>query len=206
MVRRGSSVRQTHHRVMCEVLRGILREALDPGGGDRLPVGSVPCRAVATLYMLLLNHPVDRRGRCRSCRRPGAVLGGRWRRCRVHGEAALWLTQPADFLAAHLTRELGPAGGVETRLPGRGPALGPEATGVPPRTPADPDGPPTTPQSPAASPPPLLPGGLPRAGRPDPDHGGAGEPSEGRRPRRGSSGAGSAPTPDISLLLAGVVA
>lgn len=117
MVRRGPSVQQTNHRVMCEVLRGVLREALDPGGGDGLPVGSVPCRAVATLYMLLLNHPVDRRGRCRSCRRPGAVLGGRWRRCRMHGEAALWLTQPAGFLAAHLTREVGPAGGVEDPFP-----------------------------------------------------------------------------------------
>jgi hypothetical protein len=52
-------------------------------------------------------HSVDRRGRCRSCRRPGAVLGLRRRRCRVHGEARFCLQQPAEFLRSRLVCELG---------------------------------------------------------------------------------------------------
>ena len=187
MARRGASVQQTSHRLMCDALRGVLQEAVDSGGGDRIAVGSVPCRAVAGLYMLLLNHPVDRRGRCRSCRRPGAVLGGRWRRCRVHGEAALWLNQPAEFLGAQLIRELGlnssdDACAHETAL-----ASSLDNSDVLPRMIAESDDPPPTPQSPAALPPPFLPGGFPRAGRPDPDHGEAGERPERPWLRRGPS-------------------
>lgn len=181
---------------MCDALRELLREAVDSGGGGGLmPFGSVPCRVVAALYMLLLNHPVDRRGRCRSCRRPGAVLGRRWRRCRVHGEAALWLNQPTDFVVSHLIRELGLTGG-DARAGEAMAAPGLDDTDVVPRMTADPGDPPTTSQSPVVSSPPFPPGGFPGAGRPDLDHGGAGESPEGRWPRRGPSGdAGAAVSP-----------
>lgn len=46
------------------------------GSLGRGRAGSAGCRACAVLSTLLCNHPVDRQGRCRSCRRPGAVPGG----------------------------------------------------------------------------------------------------------------------------------
>lgn len=59
--------------------------------------------------MLLMDHPIDRRGPCGSCRRPGAVFGPRWRRCRVYGKANVWLHQPDEAL---LLRLLGPGVGL----------------------------------------------------------------------------------------------
>ncbi|MGH4025738.1 MAG: hypothetical protein ACRDRV_14275 [Pseudonocardiaceae bacterium] len=97
---------QTSYELACEVLGGALRSAVRDGGVDRGMVGSVHCRAAAALYVLLVGHPVDRRGRCLSCRRPGAVFGWRWRRCRVHNEARVWLHQPAEFVNSRLAREL----------------------------------------------------------------------------------------------------
>ncbi len=95
------SVHQTGHELMREMLRdGLLAAA---GGGE---LGSVQSRASAALYVLLGDHPVDRRGRCRSCRRPGAVVGGRRRRCRVHRAARFYLYQPEQVLLGHLTGEL----------------------------------------------------------------------------------------------------
>jgi len=54
-------------------------------------------RVSGALYALLLTHPVDQQGRCRLCRRPGAVLGLPRRRCGVHREASYWLRQ-SDWL------------------------------------------------------------------------------------------------------------
>lgn len=143
------SVHQTSNKLLREALHEVLRAAVQAGPGAANGIGSVPCRAVAALYLVLLNHPIDRRGRCRSCRRPGAVFGRRRRRCRVHGAAHLYLRESGEFLLSHLARELGM----------------------------------TTPQTPAVSPP-LPPRGFPRAGRPAPDHGGAGERPERPRSRR----------------------
>lgn len=98
------SVCQTSDRLMCEALRRVLREAVDSG------VCPASYRACAALYSLLLNHPVDRRGRCRSCRRLGAVLGRRRRRCLVRITAGYWLHQPDAILLSHLAGELGLAG------------------------------------------------------------------------------------------------
>ncbi|MGQ0776775.1 MAG: hypothetical protein ACT4NY_20540, partial [Pseudonocardiales bacterium] len=92
---------------MCAVLRGLLVETVQAGRRAAGGIGTVPCQAIAALYMILMNHPVDRRGRCRSCRRPGALLGRHRRRCRVNGEASVWLHQPAEFLRGQLARELG---------------------------------------------------------------------------------------------------
>ena len=98
------SVPQTSYRLLCEGLRRVLAGAVESGPSA---VGTIHSRAVAALYELLLNHPVDRRGRCRSCRRPGAVLGRARRRCRVRMAAAYWLHQPERFLLVHVARELG---------------------------------------------------------------------------------------------------
>lgn len=67
---------------------------------------SIQFRACAMLYLLLNDHPLDRRGRCRSCSRPGAMLGQRHRKCRIHAKARLWLRQPDDVVLHHLASEL----------------------------------------------------------------------------------------------------
>ena len=110
------SVQQTTHRLMSEALCRDLRDAVESGSLGGGGTGSIRCRACVVLYLLLCDHPVDRRGRCRWCRRPGAVLGQRHRPCRIHVKASFWLHQPNDVVLRHLTNELNhhpaPASGV----------------------------------------------------------------------------------------------
>ncbi|MGH3929549.1 MAG: hypothetical protein ACRDTF_06185 [Pseudonocardiaceae bacterium] len=89
---------QTSHRLLYEALRKVLRAVVQEGPGTANGIGSVSGRAVAALYQVLLNHPIDRRGRCRSCRRPGTVFGPRYRRCRVHFDVDFWLRQPDEHM------------------------------------------------------------------------------------------------------------
>ncbi len=193
------SVRQTSYDLMCRVLRGVLRDVVQAGPGAAGGIGSVECQAVATLYMLLMDHPIDQRGRCRSCRRPGAVFGPRWRRCRVHVKANLWLHQPEEQLLRLLAHELGLAAASPPAAPGRAPASDPDDTEVLPAIAADPSIEPL--QTPAV--PSLLPPRGPRgAGRPDRDHGGVGDAPESPRPRRGPS-EDPPPGPGRSPLLTG---
>lgn len=100
---------QTSYDLLCEVLRTLLQEVVRSGARDQ--IGSIPFRASAALYALLMNHPIDRKGRCRSCRRPGALLGRRRRRCWVYLSAHFYLRQPGEFLLAHLAAE------TELRIP-----------------------------------------------------------------------------------------
>lgn len=91
-----------------EALHSVLVAAVEAWPGAAGGIDSIQSRACAALYVLLMAHSVDRRGRCRSCRRPGTVLGLRRRRCRVHGEARFCLLQqPAEFLRSRLVCELG---------------------------------------------------------------------------------------------------
>lgn len=76
------------------VLRDVLRAAVDSSGGMNA-LGSVECRAMLALYWLLGDHRVDRWGRCRSCRRPGSVVGSRWCSCQVY-DRATWCLQRFD--------------------------------------------------------------------------------------------------------------
>lgn len=163
MVGGGRSVHQTSYELACEMLAGALRSAVRDSAVDRSMIGSVHCRAAAALYVLLVGHPVDRRGRCRSCRRPGAVFGWVRRRCQVHNEARAWLHQPADFVDSRLAREL------EIPVPAR--SIDPDIT-----QPVSQALPglyelPTDPQSPAVSLCAFLPGGFPGARQSVPDHG-----------------------------------
>jgi len=57
------TVNQTTHRLVCEALRGVLRQFTQAGPGAVEEIGSVPYRVSAVLYTLLLDHPIDRRGR-----------------------------------------------------------------------------------------------------------------------------------------------
>ncbi|MGH3833206.1 MAG: hypothetical protein ACRDRS_22695 [Pseudonocardiaceae bacterium] len=95
----GRPIDQTSYEFMCTMLCQVLAEGIRAGlGADG--VGSVRCRVSGALYAVLKDHPVDERGRCRSCRRPGAVLGLRRRRCAVHLAAHYWLRQPDWILVA----------------------------------------------------------------------------------------------------------
>ncbi|MGQ0777304.1 MAG: hypothetical protein ACT4NY_23295 [Pseudonocardiales bacterium] len=107
MTNTGPSVYQTSHQLACDMLRKVLVDVVESGSGNHNGTCSVTWRACAAMYSLLLDHPVDRRGRCRSCRRPGAVIGGCYRRCRVRIAAGYWLHQPDDnLLLTQLAREL----------------------------------------------------------------------------------------------------
>lgn len=84
------SMPATSHRLVCDALRQALQAG--PAGGP----GSIRYRACAVLYSLLLDHPLDQRGRCRSCRRSGAMIGLRRRPCRIHLRASYWLLRQPD--------------------------------------------------------------------------------------------------------------
>lgn len=172
-----------------EALRGVLVAAVESEPGAAGGMDSIQSRACAALYALLMAHPVDRQGRCRSCRRPGAVLGMRHRRCRMRSAAHFWLLQqPADFLRSRLVCEL-----ELTDLPPAQHSATPATThdlgdtDVLPRLEPDPTDPRTEPLQTSAVPSPLPPPRCPRAGRPDLDHGWAGELPERPRPSRGPS-------------------
>ena len=97
-----TSVPHTSHDHLCARLRAALRDGAQPGAGVAGGIGSVQFRAGVALYRLLLDHPVDRWGRCRSCRRPGAVFGWRWRTCQVRSKATLCLLQLDEVLLLSL--------------------------------------------------------------------------------------------------------
>ncbi|MGH3697520.1 MAG: hypothetical protein ACRDRX_26665 [Pseudonocardiaceae bacterium] len=107
----GWTVEQTSHQLVCGLLRGVLRQATQAGPGAADGVDSILCQVSAVLYLLLLDHPIDRRGRCRSCRRPGSIIGLRRRPCRIHLRASYWLLRQPDqtMLLSHLADNPGPA-------------------------------------------------------------------------------------------------
>ncbi|MGH3871120.1 MAG: hypothetical protein ACRDSR_06310 [Pseudonocardiaceae bacterium] len=107
MTNRGSNLPEISYALLCQRLRGVLVDTIQARPGAAGGIDSLACQAIAALYALLMAHPVDRRGRCRSCRRPGAVLGFRRRYCRVHGAARVWFQQPEWFLHSRLVSELG---------------------------------------------------------------------------------------------------
>jgi hypothetical protein len=184
VIRSGPSVYQTSHALLCRLLHQVLVEGMHAGRGGAGEIGSVPLRAGATLYALLLAHPLDQQGRCRSCCGPRVVFGRR-RRCRVHLQASYWLRQPEEFLRSRLTGEglVGPSthsAGAARDQDSDSHAADPGGTG---RQPTIAAGSPTQPVQTLALPPsPTLP-----AGRPGLDHGGAGDDPDGLRPRRGPS-------------------
>lgn len=100
VIRRGGSVYQANDEFMCKVLCQALADGVRAGLGSAEGIGSLRCRVSGALYVLLLIHQVDEQGRCRSCRRPGAVFGWHRRPCEVHREASFWLRQPDWFLAS----------------------------------------------------------------------------------------------------------
>jgi hypothetical protein len=91
-------------------LRTVLLAAVEAPPSAAGGIDSIHARACAALYVLLMDHPVDQRDRCRSCRRPDTMLGWRRQRCRVYPGARVWLQQPATFLHSCLAHEFGLSG------------------------------------------------------------------------------------------------
>jgi len=195
------NVHQASHELMREALSGDLLAAVNSEGGGAL--GSVQCRASAALYVLLGEHPIDRRGRCRSCRRPGAAVGGHRRFCRVYLAARYYLYQPGEMLLCHLAGELTQEATPPCRAgnppdPGNTSAAtpaDPDDTEVLSRVAAEPIGALTEcPQTPAVPTPPPSSGGGSRTGRPAQATAGPGNPPPRRpRPRRAPPGTDTAP-------------
>jgi len=134
MINNGPTVYQTGYGLLQESLRGVLWTVVEAGPGAGSGMGAVPWRACAALYTLVEGHPVDRRGRCRSCRRPGALLWWVRRRCQVRIAACYWLHQPDQTLLLDLlTRELNqhprPSPGAGGRVERSGSGQGAPATG-----------------------------------------------------------------------------
>ncbi len=168
----STTVYQTSHDQLCRLLRKVLADGVHAGRGVAGGIGSVQFRVSAALYALLLAHPLDQQGRCRSCR--GLVFG--WRRCWVHIEASYWLRQPEEFLHSWVVREWGladqswPDGGAALERDSDIPLVDSDATEVLPMIEPDVGDLPTQSlQTPAGSPTPRFP-----VGRPDLDHGGIG--------------------------------
>ncbi|MGH3914161.1 MAG: hypothetical protein ACRDTC_12255 [Pseudonocardiaceae bacterium] len=130
MINRGLSVHQLRHQHLCAVLRAALVEAVQAGRRAAEGIGTVSGRAVATLYLILMNHSVDQRGRCRFCRRPGGWRARRRWRCRVQREASAWLGQPTEFIRTQIGRELGLPVPDAAKLPSR-PGVGLEVAPAP---------------------------------------------------------------------------
>ena len=93
------NVHQTSHELLRETLRGAMGAAVGSERGDG-GIGSIPWRASAALYALLGAHPVDRRGRCRSCHGLRALLGRGRRICRVLVVARSTCTNPRTSCSA----------------------------------------------------------------------------------------------------------
>jgi hypothetical protein len=166
---------QTEHDALREVLRGFLVAKVESSHGTG-EGGRVEFGAVAALDSLLAAHPVNRRGQCRSCQRPGWL--GRRRVYRVYVKAHYWLRQSAHRVQTHLAGELAVD---PLTSPG---VADPDVTGVLPKVAEDSTTQPLpTPAVSSSTPPRRLRG----QGRPDRDHGGAGEHPECRRPRHGPS-------------------
>ncbi len=100
----GNSAHETSYALLREALRGAVLTAVESGSDGG--IGSVPCRATAALHALLGDHPIDRRGRCRSCRSRRLWLVRVRRVCRVLVTARFYLHQPGDVLLCHFTSEL----------------------------------------------------------------------------------------------------
>jgi hypothetical protein len=204
------SVHQTSYAVMCELLRRVLGDAVESGPGAAGGIGSVACRATAALYAVLMDHPIDRRGRCQSCGRTGALLG-RPRRCRVYITAGYWLHQPDNvFLLTHLAGELGlgdplppGAGAAPTRSTPTGatPVCDQNDSDLLPRIAVDSCT--ASAQSPAVSPPPCPRGDSSRRDGWPQDHGGVGVHPDGPWSRRVPPEDPPPFSPGRSLLLTG---
>ncbi|HET9257201.1 MAG TPA: hypothetical protein VFO16_18655 [Pseudonocardiaceae bacterium] len=91
-----SGVSGNSYQARYGLLRAVLRELLADVGKSPRSVAELDWAgysAGAALDALLAAHPVDRHGRCRSCRRRGVTR--RRPVCLILVQAQYWLRQPA---------------------------------------------------------------------------------------------------------------
>lgn len=101
----GWNVYQAGYDRLRDVLHSAVTHAAHTGPDAADGIGSLGWRTGVALDSLLAAHPVDRRGRCRSCHSPG--LWRRRRVCLVFQQAHYWLRQPIDQLPGHLAGKPG---------------------------------------------------------------------------------------------------
>jgi hypothetical protein len=169
----GPSVYETTQDLLVEAAHGAVLSAAGAAREGTEATG-LALRTGAALYSLLHAHAVDRRGRCRWCRR--SWWSRRGPTCTVYARAYYWLHQPLDVLITHLI-DLG----IDLPDPGA-PEPDPDATRamIPILSPRPSAGPPTEPIPPLRA---VAPDSS-ATGRPDPDHGGAGADPDLPWPRR----------------------
>lgn len=107
MTRTSPSVDQAIYDALYTTLRRVLRTGVHAGAGTEEGLDSFLCRVVGALYALLMDHPIDRNGRCRSCRRPGSVLGRHRQDCGVYEEVSYWLGEPEKHLRERMAYQWG---------------------------------------------------------------------------------------------------
>jgi hypothetical protein len=107
MTRTSPSVDQAIYDALYTTLRRVLRTGVHAGAGAEEGLDSFLCRVVGALYALLMDHPIDRNGRCRSCRRPGSVLGRHRQDCGVYEEVSYWLGEPEKHLRERMAYQWG---------------------------------------------------------------------------------------------------
>ncbi|MGH3865625.1 MAG: hypothetical protein ACRDQ4_05700 [Pseudonocardiaceae bacterium] len=105
--RPSPSADQVIYGVVYTALRRILREGVQAGLGAAEGLNSLQCRFAGALYALLMAHPIDRRGRCRHCRRPGSVIGRRRQSCAVYLEVDHWLHHSDERLRTQAALQWG---------------------------------------------------------------------------------------------------
>lgn len=107
MTRTSPSVDQAIYDALYTTLRRVLRTGVHAGAGTEEGLDSFLCRVVGALYALLMDHPIDPNGRCRSCRRPGSVLGRHRQDCGVYEEVSYWLGEPEKHLRERMAYQWG---------------------------------------------------------------------------------------------------
>lgn len=87
--------RQVHYRLLSEHVANLMRCDM-----DELPPTEV-ARVFVAAYVVLKQHEIDKRGRCRYCNRVSLL---RWRRkpCTVYQTFAVALDQPFKVVRAWL--------------------------------------------------------------------------------------------------------
>ena len=117
MGRPSPSVQQATYGVAYTELRRVLRAGVQAGPGAEEGLNSLLCRVTGALYALLMAHPIDRRGRCRRCRRPGSVIGRRRQSCAVYVEVNHWLHHSDERLRTQMAHHWGLTPSPPARLP-----------------------------------------------------------------------------------------
>lgn len=89
------NVWQYRHRLLVERLRDMLHRPMDELRDDDIT------RVFAAAYVLLTQHKLDKRGRCRYCQ-PFTWWRRKWKTCTVNQTFGVAMTQPYKVFRAWL--------------------------------------------------------------------------------------------------------